>query len=242
MNDKPLGESNYESFADAYAKHTPTKPHNAYYERPATRSLLPDVSGQRVLDAGCGPGHMTAELLDRGATVTAIDVTPRMVEIAREHTNGRAEIFRADLDEPLSFAEDMSYDGVLSSLVLDYIQDWEPVFREFFRVLKPGGWLLFSVCHPMMEYRLVRERIPPDSIYYDTELFDLPWTGFGEPVPVVRSWRRPFEAMIGPLLAAGFRLETLHEPKPIPKFGELDPERYDRLMKEPNFLCIRATR
>jgi ubiquinone/menaquinone biosynthesis C-methylase UbiE len=46
----------YEELADSYASLTDTKPHDAYYERPATKSLIGDVSGKTVLDAGCGPG------------------------------------------------------------------------------------------------------------------------------------------------------------------------------------------
>lgn len=46
----------YERLADAYAEMIDAKPHNAYLERPATLSLLPDVEGKRVLDAGCGTG------------------------------------------------------------------------------------------------------------------------------------------------------------------------------------------
>ncbi len=43
----------YEKLADAYARMIDTKPHNAYLERPATLSLLPNVEGKRVLDAEC---------------------------------------------------------------------------------------------------------------------------------------------------------------------------------------------
>jgi hypothetical protein len=57
----------YERLAEAYAARVDTKPHNAYYERPATLSLLPDVAGKRVLDAGCGPGVYSEWLAERGA-------------------------------------------------------------------------------------------------------------------------------------------------------------------------------
>lgn len=53
----------YDALAEAYAARADTKPHNAYYERPATLSLLPDVVGKRVLDAGCGPGIYTEWLV-----------------------------------------------------------------------------------------------------------------------------------------------------------------------------------
>jgi len=58
MRDKPIALDAYESLAEAYAAVVKTKAHNAYYERPATLSLLPDVKNKRVLDAGCGPRHL----------------------------------------------------------------------------------------------------------------------------------------------------------------------------------------
>jgi 2-polyprenyl-3-methyl-5-hydroxy-6-metoxy-1,4-benzoquinol methylase len=63
----------YDVLADAYAAQADTKPHNAYYERPATMSLIEEVDGRNILDAGCGPGVYSKWLLDRGAQVVAID-------------------------------------------------------------------------------------------------------------------------------------------------------------------------
>jgi SAM-dependent methyltransferase len=237
---KPLGEQNYEPFADRYADWLPTKPHNAYYERPATLSLLPDVSGLRVLDLGCGPGLNTEELLNRGADVVAVDVTPRMIELTRERVGDRATILRADAEQPLTFAGDGEFDFVLAALMLDYIDDWRPLFHELRRVLKPGGRFQFSCGHPQMDFWLVRERIKPESNYFDRELFDYPWPSFGTPVPVIRSYRRSMSEVLMPLVEAGFKLEQFLEPLPTDEYRKEDPKSYAKLTKQPNFLCIRA--
>jgi len=237
---KSLGEQNYEQFARRYAEHAPTKPHNAYYERPATLSLLPEVRGRRVLDAGCGPGIYAAELLARGAEVVAVDVTPEMVALAGERVGGRATVLRADLEAPLAFAADAEFDIVLCALALDYIADWRPLFREFHRVLRPGGALVWSSSHPMSDYRLVRERLDPDSVYFDVERQAFAWGGFGEPRPLVQWFRRPLGAMLNPLVEAGFALDRLLEPRPTEEFRRADPEEYAQLMRAPCFLCGRA--
>jgi SAM-dependent methyltransferase len=236
---KSLGELNYEKFAHRYAEIAKTKPHNAYYERPATRSLMPDVAGKRILDAGCGPGFNTEWLLDQGAVVVAFDVTPDFVTITRGRVGDRAVVYRADLTQPLDFAEDASFDGALCPLVLDYIEDWMPVMEQFYRILKPGGWLVFSCGHPMGDWFLA-SRIGAAQRYYDVEMFEYTWKGFGEPYPVVKGYRRPLQDMIGPVLAAGFQLDRLLEPQPVEALREIDPEEYARLDREPAFLCVRA--
>ncbi|HET91353.1 MAG TPA: class I SAM-dependent methyltransferase, partial [Chloroflexi bacterium] len=68
---EPIAQEAYNSMAEAYAARVDTKPHNAYYERPATLSLLPDIRGKRVLDAGCGPGVYAEWLAESGAEVVA---------------------------------------------------------------------------------------------------------------------------------------------------------------------------
>ena len=64
---KPIAYDAYQRLADAYASRIDSKPHNAYYERPAMLAMWPDLRGKYVLDAGCGPGVYSEELVLRGA-------------------------------------------------------------------------------------------------------------------------------------------------------------------------------
>ncbi len=237
---KSIGEQSYEQFAHRYAARADTKAHNAYYERPATLSLLPEVGGKRVLDAGCGPGIYAEWLLDHGAEVVALDVTPAFVEITRRRVGDRAKVRCANLEQPLDFAADASFDLVVCSLVFDYIEDWSPVFAEFHRVLRPGGFLVFSCGHPAADFF----KHWSTGSYFDIELCEWTWHGFGEPYPVVKSYRRPLNAIINPLLAAGFALDALLEPQPTEGFktDRTQAHHYDELMREPGFLCVRAQR
>ncbi len=232
---RPLGERNYRDFADRYAEAIPTKPHNAYYERPATLSLLPDLAGKDVLDLGCGPGIYAEIFADAGARVTAVDVTPRMLEIAKKRLKGRAVAFRlADLAEPLPFP-DAGFDVAVAPLVLDYLEDWYAIFREIARVLRPGGTFVYSAGHPMFDWNLVGG----DS-YFTPATFSWPWGGYGEPKPVITGWRRSLQDMINPIAAAGLVLDRLLEPLPTEDFAKADPEDHAKLMKAPAFLCVRA--
>lgn len=238
-NKKPLGQLNYEKFADRYAQAVVTKPHNALYERPATLSLLPDVSGKGVLDAGCGSGIYSEWLAQRGARVTAVDVTPEMVAIARDHLRPYGiEVRQTDLAQPLDWLADGSIDIVLSPLVLDYVADWRGALAEFYRVIVPGGLLVFSVAHPMADWRRFRGGAP----YFDVELVGMDWMLFGEPFPHVKSYRRPLEAVLNPVIEAGFHVEKVLEPRPTAELKAVDPALYKQLLCEPCFLCVRAAR
>ena len=245
---KSLGEQNYEPFAERYAAAVETKAHNAYYERPATLSLLPNVQGLRVLDAGCGPGIYTEWLLLHGAQVVACDVTPKMLEITTRRIlkalsssdQQRFESHRADLTQPLVFAAEATFDLVLCPLVLDYIANWQPVFEEFFRVLQPGGILIFSCGHPTGDFLYTQRKQLTPGNYFEVEQFVTQWKGFGESYPVITSYRRPLMAMLNPLAKARFVLDEILEPKPSAQFQAADPEDYEKLQREPGFICFRA--
>lgn len=231
---KPISYEAYEKLAQYYFEFVDTKPYNAYYERPGLLALLPEVNGKRVLDAGCAAGWYTAWLLERGAKVTAVDLSPTMIEMTRRRVGDRAALFQADMNEPLPFLEDESFDLVLSSLTLHYMKNWEPVLGEFFRILKPGGKLAFSIHHPFMDYLVFN----PES-YFETMLLTDRWhTPNGE--VEVQFYRRPLCDVIQPLLHAGFILEALEEPMPTEAFERADPERYQKLTKRPTFLFVRA--
>jgi len=97
----------------------------------------------------------------------------------------------ADLEQPFTWLDDGSFDRVLCSLVLDYVEELTSVFREFRRVTKSGGKLVFSMVHPMADWN--HEATRGDEPYYQRRRHGLHWSGFGEPKPFVEAYRRPLE-------------------------------------------------
>lgn len=221
----------YDAIADGYAAGVETAPYNALYERPAMLAMLPPVDGRRILDAGCGSGLYCELLLDRGAHVTGVDESARMLEHARQRLAGRGVDLRvADLREPLPFP-DGSFDGIVSALVLHYVRDWSAPLAEFRRVLAPDGWLLFSTGHPAAEvkhYNPVR--------YRDVEEQEdvIKWAGR------VRFYRRPMSRIVNDLVEAGFAIDRMEEPEPTEAFRQARPEAYARILAQPEFLLVRA--
>lgn len=235
MADRPIALDAYEAIAEAYAATVDTKPHNAYYERPATLSLLPDVEGKRVLDAGCGPGVYSEWLIGQGAHVVSVDASSKMVELTKRRLKKETDIWTADLSRPLTFLSNASFDIVLSTLVLDYIKDWKSIFTEFYRVLHFGGHLVFSVHHPLWDYFYFNS-----NDYFAIEPVICEWHGFGDAPIHMPSFRRPLNEFFNPLTEAGFCIEKLVEPKPTHNFKNADPQGYEELNRQPLFLSIRA--
>ena len=169
----------------------------------------------------------------------AFDLSEKMLELARERLGDKATVFRADLSRPLDVLEDESFDVVLSALALDYVEDWGAAFREFYRVMRPGGVLVFSGEHTCSTF--VRYVYRGEGNYFETELVGMEWTGFGEKV-YVASYRRSLASAINPLLQAGFVLNQLLEPTPTEQFRQADPEDYAKLSRMPGFLSVRAVK
>ena len=220
------------ALAHAYARVTAANVYNAAYERPAVRAVLGDVRGLDVLDAGAAAGEQSAWLAEHGARVVAIDASESMVHLARARLGDAVTVLCADLALPLPLA-DASFDAVLSSLTLHYVEDWLPTLRELARVLRPGGRLVLSTHHPALTD-------DPAADYHAIRLVEEGWGGFADsPVPM-RFYHRPLERMIGDVLAAGFALRGLREPRPSAEAGARDPDVAARLRTRPWFLIVEA--
>jgi len=227
----------YETMAVRYNELIEHKPHNAYYDRPNTLALLPEsVNGLSILDAACGPGKYAEILLSKGANITGFDISPTMVQLAKERNPERGQFFLHDFSQPLEMFDNESFDVVLCALALHYIPDWGPTIREFCRVLKPNGHLVISIEHPFFEYTYFNSQK-----YFEVEHVTCTWKGFGRPVEV-NSYRRSLHDCIAPLTGNGFYIDQLVEPKPVPEFEALDPKHFKELNNFPAFLCIRAVK
>ena len=229
----PSRVNDYDSFAEAYTAESDAGIINSYYERPAVLALAGDVTGRRILDAGCGSGPLSAALRDRGAIVTGFDSSPGMIELARRRLGDGADLQVADLAGPLPFP-DGGFDDVVASLVLHYLEDWGPPLAELRRVLRPGGRLIVAVDHPfaITAIHLLAGR---KTNYLATHSWTEEWTMGGQTVPM-RFWHRPLHAMTDAFTAAGFRISVISEPQPVPEARELDPEGFRMLSANPSFL------
>ncbi len=98
--------------------------------------LFPMQEGERVLEVGCGQGHLTTRLAERGIDIVGIDANPEAPEASG---SDRVLYMRAEeLDFP-----DADFDAIVSVHAIEHIPPLEEAAAEMARVLKPGGRALF---------------------------------------------------------------------------------------------------
>ncbi|MEH0580970.1 MULTISPECIES: methyltransferase domain-containing protein [Streptomyces] len=223
------------AMGEEFAAQVTKNVYNSYTDRPAMLRLAGDVSGLRVLDLGCGAGHYAAELLERGAsTVVGVDGSESLLRAARERLGDgdRAPLHRHDLEEPLAFLPEESFDLAVPALVHHHVEAREQLLAEVRRVLRPGGTLLVSTTHPTGDWQYF------GGSYFTEDRVALPF-GTGHAL----SYRRmTLQTFLGELLGAGYVLEELVEPRATEEGRAVDSRRYDKTHRTPTFLAVRLRR
>lgn len=221
-------EPQYEPYADEFLDHASDGFYNAHYDRPACLELLGDVSGKRVLDAACGPGLYAEELVQRGAEVVGFDQSPRMVALAQERVPS-AEFRVHDLADPLEWLTGERFDLVLIALALEYVDDRVQALRALRGVLTASGALVFSRQHPTADW------LRHGGSYFDTCVVEEVWSKGWR----IRYWLSSLDTTCSEIFDAGFLIERLVEPRPVPSGRERNPDDFASLQCEPGFLAMR---
>lgn len=199
---------------------------------PAFLGMLPDVNGLSGLDVGCGEGHNTRLLAERGARMTGIDVSKNFIRYARDAEKEQPLGIRYEtasaVDLPFTEA---SFDFTVAFMSLMDMPETERVLAEVFRVLRPGGFFQFSIEHPCFNPPRRKTLRDESGRAYAREVGEYFRRIEGEPdewifsaaPPEVRKGLSPFRVprftrtlseWLNRLIEAGFVLEHFGEPYP----------------------------
>lgn len=199
---------------------------------PAFLALLPSVAGLKGLDLGCGEGHNTRLVARLGASMTAIDISEIFIRHARsEETRAPLGVTYHHVSAVELPFGDASFDFATAFMSLMDIPETERVLAEAFRILKPGGFLQFSILHPCFNPPHRRNCRDEENLTYAIEVGDYfidakgqidEWTFAVAPQSVrgqlpkfrVPRFHRPISQWFNLLLAAGFVIERVEEPCP----------------------------
>ena len=147
LNQKPKVIEYFDIDPESYARKYQTQTAEGYAFR-VRREVLLDLLGSgpgRVLDIGCGPGVMTSEIISRGWRYDGVDISPRMIETAKEKFRSRTEVsFSVGSVERLGFSNNY-FDVVVAMGLMEYLDDELTATIEIRRVLKEGGRLIVSI-------------------------------------------------------------------------------------------------
>ncbi len=243
-------ETNAAAFADLINNRG--TPHHRFILNPCIEQMLGPVEKKRFLDAGCGEGYLCRFYTQKGAHVAGVDFSPKMIAIAKKQSKGFDIKFQvADICNLDLFTKN-SFDIVLSNLVLLNVECYDKALEEFFRVLKSGGILVFSIVHPAFDvYGPGRWRLGEKNTdtgrreghyfimdkYFEEKEYLFQWTTRqGTKFPNEFSFfHRPISTYLSQLITCKFEIQALEEPRPPPQ----DPF-FERERRIPFFLCVKA--
>lgn len=204
--------------------------------------MLPEFQGKRVLDLGCGFGWHCAYAVAHGADkVVGTDISEKMLSGARERNADPRITYERVAMEDFSYPAG-SFDVVISSLALHYVEDFSPVCRKIYDCLAPGGAFIFSCEHPVFT------AYGTQDWYSDGEGNVLHWPVdryFMEGERTARflgcdvtKYHKTVTTYVNTLLQTGFTLTGLVEPQPDPRLLEV-PGMKDEL-RRPMMLLVSA--
>jgi ubiquinone/menaquinone biosynthesis C-methylase UbiE len=224
--------------------------YNELVEVPAMLELIGDVKGKRVLDAGCGFGYYSILLAKSGATVTGIDISERMIELAKNNAREasiKCQFFVCDMQNLSMFAKN-TFDMVVSSVVVGDLDFPEKAFSEVYRVLKHNGTFAFSENHPLLKGSWEKDsggkRLHWNiDNYFDRSVRTTQWKTETGKIIETSSRHRTVQDYFDALTASGFLVERLVEPEPTDK-TPLDnlasTEHYSKAKRIPIFILFKA--
>ena len=183
--------------------------------------LLGDVKGKDVLEIGCGGGQNAIVLRKWGARSVGLDISEEQIKHARElaKREGVEVPFHFGSMEDLSMFQRESFDIVLSSFAIGYVENLSRTFREVFRVLQKRGLFVFCDVHPIADRgRIIRygkRRIWGISNYFDRKKRVWKWKTEGK-VARFYGYHRTIQDYFNLLVTEDFVIEKILEPEPYP--------------------------
>jgi ubiquinone/menaquinone biosynthesis C-methylase UbiE len=236
----------WDAAADDWVAHADTSDYHNHFLLPRMLGLAGTVEGRRVLDLGCGEGSCSRALVHRGAQVTGIDGSPRLIAIARQ----RAAAAGLDIDLRCMNASALdgiapgSFDLIVASMLFMNVEDYIGAIREAHRVLASGGALCMSITHPCFSAPVSDwvggKGRHPQHFAVDRYFERIAWNDRIASTFRTATLRRhrPLEDYIGGALQAGLVLEVFQEPMATDEDLKASA-RFEHMTRIPYFLFMR---
>lgn len=207
------------------------------------KKMLPDLRGLRMLDLGCGFGWHCLYAIEQGASnAIGIDLSEKMLAEARKKTNSPQIQFVRQAIEDFNFPGE-SFDLVISSLALHYVDNFAAIVHKVKNCLCTGGNFVFSVEHPIFTAYGTQEWICDASgnrLYYPVDNYFIEGKRqanfLGENI---LKYHKTLTTYLNTLLQLGMEITNIVEPMPSKEMLKNIPEMKDEL-RRPMMLLISA--
>lgn len=230
---------------------------------PAILDIIPNVSNMKVVDIGCGNGHLSRFLSKIGGNIFGIDNSEEMINYCKSY-NLNINFENLDIT-----SDDIPYNNFFDIAIFNNsmqdMKDYEKGLNNAYKMLKSGGELLIVVKHPCFHgrsdgcgWRVTTERgdtfttghglteLEKNKSKYDADYFLM--DDYFNKSEHVREWyglkttsyARTLHEYINAIIKANFTIQSVTEPVPILDGKQENPYLYNLLVRIPNFICFYA--
>jgi ubiquinone/menaquinone biosynthesis C-methylase UbiE len=225
-----MNQAPYDAIATWYDAFVRERPLYSEIVLPGMLELAGDIEGQSVCDIACGQGLVSRELARRGARVTGVDISAKLLDLARryEETEPLGIHYIQDDAETLQAVRDTRFDGATCGMALMNINDLASAFQALRLILKPDGWFLLAITHPCFQTPRAEWVTKEDgsvvrqvAAYFDERFWEA--KGRDGVRSRVGEHHRMLSTYVNTLVDAGFELERMAEPRATGRRAEQTP-------------------
>lgn len=207
------------------------------------KKMIPELANKDVLDIGCGFGWHCKYAAENGANhIVGIDLSENMLEKANQINNAPNIEYKKCVIEDYAYPE-QTFDVVISSLALHYIESYDEICKKIRKTLKENGFFIFSVEHPIFtangaeDWEYTKEgaiKNWPMDHYFDERLIHSQFLG-----QQVVKYHKTLTTYLNGLIENGFTITKMIEPKPSKEMLIQIPELKEEL-RRPMMLLVSA--
>ena len=218
--------------------------YNDFIEQPAMKSAISSLQGKIILDLGCGAGKFARYCIDNGAArVCAVDISRNMIEQAKkENEHENIDYICMPMEELELTAQ--TFDLVISSLAIHYMEDFDNLIAKVYRLLNRNGEFIFSTEHPVTTARKEKNNWVKDK---DGNKLHWALDNYQEEgkrkqhwyIDGVITYHRTISTLINTLIKNGFILEKVMEPQSTPEGLKKMPKLVNE-KRRPSFIIIKS--
>lgn len=220
--------------------------YNDFVEQPAIKSAIGDIKGKKVLDLGCGAGGFAKYCVDSGAAeVVGVDISKNMIQQAiKENSHEKIKYICSPIED-IELAN-QTFDLIVSSLAIHYIEDYTSLIAKVYRLLAKNGDFVFSIEHPIVSACKDMDNWARDEkgnklhwkldSYHEEGKREKRWVVDG-----VITYHRTLSTIMNTLIHQGLTIEQLIEPQATSE-GLLKMPKLINEKRRPSFLIIKSRR